>query len=165
MPIISDRLTIYSNDGRTETLPADQARYKTYMSPTEWSLTPPPPPGWERETPRYIATRDVRPSPNSRHRLEPPFTTIWQTDVWQFASQPIAAGAIVETRDWPHASFRPLNYSAEKVLSFFNSAIKSRLPRSPFFDGRVRLENGLSGPTEIDISSRSGVTPAPRPAA
>jgi hypothetical protein len=57
MPIISDHITIYNRDGTSETLPADQARYRAYLHPEEWSLTPPPPLNWDRETPRYKATR------------------------------------------------------------------------------------------------------------
>ncbi len=32
------------------------------------------------------------------------------------------SGEIVEAREWPHPPFHPLNYSAAKVLDFFNSA-------------------------------------------
>jgi hypothetical protein len=39
----------------------------------------------------------------------------------------------------------PLNFSAREVMRFFNLAQKSRLPRSPWHDGRVRLDDGLSG--------------------
>jgi hypothetical protein len=161
--MISDHITIYNRAGASETLPADQARYQAYTSRGEWSLEPPPPPNWDRELPRWRATRSLKPSPNSRHRLEPPFTTIFSSDIWQFSEREIAAGDEFVSQSWPHPSLRPLNYSAEKVLSFFNSAMKSRLPRSPWHEGRVRLDNGLTGPTEIDIASRSGLTPpAPR---
>ena len=41
--------------------------------------------------------------------------------------------------------FFPLNYSAKRVLDFFNSQMKSRMARSPFFENEIRLETGLSG--------------------
>jgi hypothetical protein len=40
----------------------------------------------------------------------------------------------------------PLNYSARQVMDFFTNRQKSRLPRSPWADGRIRLEDGLGGP-------------------
>jgi hypothetical protein len=43
--------------------------------------------------------------------------------------------------------FFPLNYAATKVLEFFNSRQKSRLPRSPFHGDELRLDDGLTGPT------------------
>jgi hypothetical protein len=110
-----------------------------------------PPPGWEREVPRYRVTRDIHPSPNSRHRFEPPFASLSDSSVWQYAERDYKAGEI-ETRDWPHPSFRPLNYSAGKVLDFFNTRQKSRLPRSPWAGDRIRLDDGLTGPTQPKIS-------------
>jgi hypothetical protein len=107
-----------------------------------------PPPGWERETPKYRATRDLHPSPNDRHRFEPPFSTIWDSDVWQFATRPVTALEELETREWPHPSFRPLNYSAGKVLDFFNSRMKSRLARSPWAGDQIRLDDGLTGTSQ-----------------
>jgi hypothetical protein len=108
-----------------------------------------PPADWERETPKYRVTikGGVYPSPNSRFRFEPPFTSGSDTSVWQYAERPIQEGEIIETRSWPHASFFPLNYAAQQVLRFFHSAPKSRLPRSPWADGRIRLEDGLTGTT------------------
>ena len=153
MPIISDRLTIYHRDGTSETLPADQAKYRTYVSPEEWSLTPPPPPNWQRQIPKYRVTRDLKPAPKERFRSEPPFSMTWESDVYQYGARPMTTGETLETTDWPHASFRPLNYSAEKVLSFFNSAIKSRLPRSPWHGDQVRLDTGLNNaPGIVDVS-------------
>ena len=84
-----------------------------------------PPPGWQFEQPRFRATRDLRPSPNGRHKFEPPFASISDNSVYQFATQPIKAGEEIETKSWPHESFFPLNYSAKKVLDFFNSRPKS----------------------------------------
>jgi hypothetical protein len=119
-----------------------------------------PPPGWEREVPRYRATRDIHPSPNSRHRFEPPFASLSDSSVWQFSERPIKAGEIIETREWPHASFSPLNFSAAKVLEFFNSRQKSRLGRSPWPHDRLVLDDGLTGLTQPKISINSGVTAA-----
>ena len=104
------------------------------------------PPGWECETPKYRAVRDIHPAEKARFRFEPPFVTIFDSDIWQYASQPVKSGEIVETKEWPHPSFRPLNYSAGKVLDFFNSRIKSRLPRSPWHGDQIRLDDGLTGP-------------------
>jgi hypothetical protein len=105
-----------------------------------------PPANWEREVPRYRVGRDVRPSPNDRHRHEPPFSSFSDGSVWQQADRPHEAGEIIESTEWPHPMFFPLNYSARQVLNFFNSSQKSRLPRAPWADGRVRLSDGLSGP-------------------
>ena len=106
-----------------------------------------PPPGWERETPKYRVTirGGVYPSPNSRFRFEPPFASCSDSNVWQYATRPLAAGEIIETREWPHASFFPLNYAAKKVLDFFNSRPKSYLQRSPWAGDRIRLEDRMSG--------------------
>src|ERR1700730_15972663 len=104
-----------------------------------------PPPGWEREVPRYRVIRDVFPSPKPRFRTEPPFANILDSSEWQYAERDYKAGETVETQMWPHASFFPLNFSAKKVLEFFSSRQKSRLPRSPWADGRIRLDDGLSG--------------------
>jgi hypothetical protein len=152
MPIISDRITIYCRDGTSETLPADQARYRVYMRPDEWSLTPPPPPNWEREIPRYRLTRDLQPASRARHRFEKPFSETSSNDSWQFSDRHYEAGAEIESTCWPHQSMRALNYSAERVLSYFNSEMKSRLPRSPWHNGCVRLDNGLSNvPAIADV--------------
>lgn len=109
-----------------------------------------PPPGWEWETPKYRVGIAVYPSPNSRFRLEPPFTSCSDSNCWQYADRAYEQGEIVETREWPHANFHPLNYSAKKVVEFFNGRVKSRLPRAPWKDGKVVLTDGLgltgSGP-------------------
>jgi hypothetical protein len=107
-----------------------------------------PPPGFEREVPRYRATRDVYPSPNSRHRHESPFSSFSDDAVWQFAERDYKAGEEIETKSWPHPSFHALNYSAEKVLEFFSSRQKSRLPLAPWRFDRLVLDDGLSGPTQ-----------------
>jgi hypothetical protein len=172
MPIISsDRTTIYCRDGTTASLPADQARYRTQMQPQEWSMTPPPPLGWERTVPRYKVTRDLQPAQKARFRFEPPFAETWQSDVWQYGEHQLKANDEITTTAWPHPSMRPAGsaceaYAAERVMSYFIGAMKSTLPVSPFLNGRVRLDNGLSNvPILSEVKSPK---PAPfnsRPAA
>jgi hypothetical protein len=148
MSIISN-VRIYNCDGvTTETLPADAARWRVYQSGGEWSFVAPPPLNWELTVPRYKFTRDLRPSPNQRHRLETPFATIWESDIWQFAERNYAANEQITTGAWPHESMRPAGsageaYAAERVLSFFVGAMKS--PTAPWHQGRIRLDTGLSG--------------------
>jgi hypothetical protein len=102
-------------------------------------------PGWEREVPRYRVTREVHPAEKDRFRFEPPFAMMSSSDIWQYAERPVSAGEIIETTAWPHASFRPLNFAAVKVLEFFNTPQKSRLPRSPWGHDRLVLDDGLTG--------------------
>jgi hypothetical protein len=104
-----------------------------------------PHPGWEREVPRYRVTREVHPAEKDRFRFEPPFAMMSSSDVWQYAERPFEAGEIIETTAWPHASFRPLNFAAARVLDFFNTRQKSRLPRSPWGSDRLVLDDGLTG--------------------
>jgi hypothetical protein len=105
--------------------------------------------GWEQEVPLYKATRDVRPSPNDRHRFEPPFAQMSDNSCWQFADRPVKSGELIETKSWPHPSFHPMNRSAERVMAFFNSAPKSRLGLSPYAAaGHLQLDDGLPGPTQ-----------------
>jgi hypothetical protein len=106
----------------------------------------PAPAGWEREVPKYRATRDLDPAERARYRSEPPFANQFGADIWQYSDRPIKQGEIISTTAWPHPSLAPLNHSAAKVLDFFNNATKSRLALSPWFGGEVRLATGLSGP-------------------
>jgi hypothetical protein len=103
------------------------------------------------EVARYRATRDVHPPANSRHRFEPPFSSLSDPDVWQFADRPVKSGELIETKSWPHPSFFALNEAAERVLAFFNSAPKSRLGLSPWRGDRIVLEDGLSFTTQPKI--------------
>ncbi|MGY0573877.1 hypothetical protein ACTGJ9_024665 [Bradyrhizobium sp. RDM12] len=109
-----------------------------------------PPPGWEREVPKYRIVLPVQPSPNSRHRFEPPFSSFSDPSVWQQGDRTYASGETIETREWPHPAFHPLNYSAAKVLEFYRSRVKSRLQRAPWQGDRIVLTDGLgltgSGP-------------------
>ena len=109
----------------------------------------------ETEIPRYRATLDVRPSPTARHRGEPPFTTIFDSDIWQYAEVPLKATEEISTTAWPHASFRPLNESAKRVLQYFNLLMKSRLATSPFRHGELHLNDGLTGPSQPQFTIRA----------
>lgn len=153
MPIISDRTTIYNRDGSSVSVAAEEARNRTYFAPHEWSLTPPAPVGWESEPGRYFATQDLHASPNSRHKFEPPFSTVMDPNVWQYLEQgqAIAAGDEVITQAWPHPSMRPISYGAKMISTFFATKTKSRLPRSPFRSGKIDLDDGLSGPMQPNI--------------
>ncbi len=115
-----------------------------------------PPPGWQYETPKYKVTRDIQPAQKARFRSEPPFSESSDNDCWQYGERELKAGEIIETREWPHPSFWPLNYGAKKVLDFYNLQMKSRFPRSPFQGDRLRLDNGLSGNT---ITAHDATTP------
>src|SRR6266850_4819663 len=99
--------------------------------------------GWEKEIPKYRVVRPVSPPSRARYRDEKPFSTMADSDCWQYADRFYAADEIVSTTAWCHPSFEPLNFSAQQVLAFFKAEMKSRLPQSPWFDGQVRLSNGL----------------------
>ena len=152
---MSATATIYHRDGREQTIDIHEASRLVGTGEVgadkEWSLHKPPPPGWEREVPKYRATRDIHPALKARFRFEPPFASITDSDEWQYGTRAIEAGEIIETKDWPHPSFIPLNYGAEKVLAFFNSQMKSRMQRSPWNGNSLRLEGGISG-TAIDAA-------------
>jgi hypothetical protein len=105
-----------------------------------------PPANWQREIPKYRVTRETNPAPKARFRTEPPFSSFSENDCWQYGERTLKVGEIIETTEWPHPMFWPLNYSAKRVLDFLNSRQKSRLPRSPWADDQVRLEDGLGGP-------------------
>src|SRR5580692_432466 len=87
------------------------------------------PAGWETTVPLYRVSRPLHPSPNSRHRFEPPFSQILDGSVWQQADRSYRAGEVIESKEWPHSTHRALNYTAMRVLAFFSSAPKSRLAK------------------------------------
>jgi hypothetical protein len=65
---------------------------------------------------------------------------------WQYGEKIHAAGEVIETTCWPNpGTMVALNYSAKRVLEYFGSHQKSRLPRAPWADGQVRLNDGLGG--------------------
>jgi hypothetical protein len=135
------------------------------MTAADQTIPTSPPPGWEREVPKYRVTQDVQPPEKARFRLERPFSQILDQTRWQYAERSYTAGEIVETREWPHATFHGLNYSAQQVLRFFKTAPKSRLPRSPFDGDRLRLSDGLSNATAPKIGVVKPIPFDPRPAA
>jgi hypothetical protein len=118
----------------------------------EWSFRPPLPAGWDLSIPKYRVTMDVIPAEKPRFRFEPPFTSISDNSVWQYAERPLAAGTEIETTSWPHATFLPINESAKAIHKFFRSAPKSRLPLSPWRDGRLHLDDGLTAP-EVSVTT------------
>jgi hypothetical protein len=152
---MSKTTTIYHRDGRERTLDVHEASRLvgtgTIREDKEWSLQKPPPIGWEREIPKYRATRDVHPALKERHRHEPPFGMTMDNDCWQYAPRPIKAGEIIETKDWPHPSFFPLNFGAGKVLEFFRTRQKSRMALRPWHGDSIRLDDGLSGTTIVSV--------------
>jgi hypothetical protein len=166
MSIISTTTIFNRLDGSSLTLPADQAALKTYYERATWSAQPLPPPGWEFIEPRYLVTRDLQPAQKNRFRFENPFSETSSNDSWQFGDRFYAAGETIERCIcWPHASMRGLNFSGERVLSYFINTIKSRLQQSPWSGGRIRLESGIGGALSFEVKSPS---PAPfnsRPAA
>lgn len=138
--------TIYNEStGEARTIPHVQADHLVRNSRGEWSFTAPLPKGWDHEVPRYRTSMDLQPSQYARHRQEPPFTSSTDAHMWQYAERPIAAGQEIESPLWPHASMVPLNETAKRVLEFFKSSPKSRLTQSPWRNGRLYLETGLSG--------------------
>jgi hypothetical protein len=140
---------IYHTDGREKTVDIHEADRLagagTVGAGKDWSFHKPPPPGWERVVPKYKATRDLRPAERARYRLEPPFENILDPSIWQYGERDFKKGEIIETKAWPHSSFLPLNYGAERVLEFFNLQMKSRMTTSPWFNDSLRLDNGLIG--------------------
>jgi hypothetical protein len=145
--------TLYHRDGHEETFGIDKvARMVTcgqVGAGKDWSSIKPPPQGWEREVPRYRIVREVHPAAKSRFRFEPPFAHSSDSDAWQYGTRTHMAGEIIDTKEWPHPSFHPENYSARRVLDFYNSRQKSRLTRSPWLDNSVRLGDADSGPAIV----------------
>jgi hypothetical protein len=169
MSIISTA-TLYHRDGHEKIFTAAEisrmASCGQVGAGKDWSSVAPAPLNWQFEIPRYRVTRDLKPAQKARFRFEPPFSETWESDCWQYGERPLVTGEEIETTNWPHPSMRPLNYSGEKVLAFYIGAMKSRLTVSPWHNGQVRLDNGLSNvPILSEVKSPS---PAPfnsRPAA
>jgi hypothetical protein len=101
------------------------------------------PAGWERVVPRYRIVRELKPAEKTRFRLETPFSSMSDSNTWQFGTRVMTAGEVIETTEWPHPSFHPLNFSAKKTLEFYASGIRSRMARSPWQRDRLVLEDGL----------------------
>jgi hypothetical protein len=150
-------MTIYHPDHGERTLDNLEARRELH-SGGGWSAVKPPPAGWEKEVPKYKVQREVHPPLKDRFRQERPLAHCSDSSEWQYATRTHHAGEILETTSWPHPSFMPLNYSAQRVLEFFNSRQKSRLQLSPWHGGQVRLDDGLTGPVDV-----RPVTPRSKP--
>jgi hypothetical protein len=125
-----------------------------------------PPLNWRREVPRYRITRETKPAPKDRFKFEPPFSQSTEADVWQYGEKIWPAGSVVASTEWPNpGTMTPLNYSAKQVMEFFNSRQKSRLGRSPWRDGRVFLNDGLSNKLpKIGVPQLQPADVAPRQA-
>jgi|SRR6266480_1399285 len=151
MGVTTMNATIYNHTtGEARTLPQVRAEQLARNSKGIWSFAPPLPIGWDQEIPRYRAMVAVKPAELARYRFERPFTSNGDSSVWQYGTEPIAAGQNIETTSWPHASFMPLNESAKRVSEFLTSRQKSRLQVSPWRDGRLHLDDGLSGAAPYD---------------
>jgi hypothetical protein len=138
--------TIYNTiSGEARTVPQAQADHMARNSMGEWSFKQPLPPGWDRVIPRYRVQVDLHPSPLARHRHETPITFSTDSALWQYAEKPVAAGEIVETTLWPHLSMQPINDSATAVRDYLRDHMNSRLPLSPWRNGRLNLDDGLTG--------------------
>jgi hypothetical protein len=105
-----------------------------------------PPLNWRREVPKYRIVRETLPAPKDRFRFEPPFAQQSDAAQWQYGDRVYHAGEVIETTEWPNpGTMHPLNYSASQVMEFINLRMKSRLPRSPWANDQVRLDDGLTG--------------------
>jgi hypothetical protein len=105
-----------------------------------------PPLNWRREVPKYRVSRETKPAPKARFRFEPPFSSGSENDVWQYGEKIWPAGSVISSTEWPNpGTMISLNYSAREVMAFFTSRQKSRLPRSPWHDDQVRLDDGMTG--------------------
>jgi hypothetical protein len=123
-----------------------------------------PPLNWRKEIPVYRVRVETRAAPKTRFRFEPPFSQIMDSSEWQYGERVHKAGEIISTTEWPCAgTMTPLNYSAREVMEYFTSRQRSRLARSPWFDGQVRLEDGLSsdGPPKIVAPKMAAMAPQP----
>jgi hypothetical protein len=126
----------------------------TMAGDANWRRGEAPPRGWERETPRYKATRDLHPPALARMGLETPWTSCNNEHTWQYAPGTVRDGEIVATTSWPHESFRPLNESAKRIHNFFSTATKSRMQLRPWADGRINIDDGMSfGEAEVKRSA------------
>lgn len=136
---------IYSRSGESRTMPLVQADNMIRMSRGEWAASPPLPDGWDREVPRYKASIELRPPVYARYRYERPVSACSDTHEWQYSEREYAAGSVIETTAWPSPSMVPLNETARQIREYFTSHQKSRLPISPWRDGKLHLDDGLTG--------------------
>lgn len=146
-------LTIYdTRTGASRKLSAARAENEVRNSRGRFSFSSPLPEGWENAPPRYLATIALHPSPLARHRLENPISFATDSSLWQYCEKPdgVSAGEIVETTSWPHLSMQPISHSAIAVRDYLRDHMKSRLPQSPWRNGRLHLDDGLSGAVPHD---------------
>lgn len=129
---------VYSKDGGFTDLPFWQAQQAVRESRGALSFEEFPPLSWEKELPKYRATRALKPPVRPIDCHHP--VRVGDPDTWQYAEGPVAAGEVLETSTWPHASLAPLNDSAKAVLKYFTSGQSfTRMPRAPWKDGQVFL--------------------------
>ena len=114
-----------------------------------------PPLNWKRTLPTYRIARETLPSPKERHRFELPFTSMSDASTWQYSEKVHKPGEIIETTFWPNpGTMTALNFSARQVTEFFTTHQRSRLQLSPWADGQVRLDDGLSNPLPKILGSQ-----------
>jgi hypothetical protein len=125
-----------------------------------------PPLDWKRTIPKYRISHETLPAPKSRFKFEPPFAQISDASTWQYGEKIWPANSVIETTFWPNpGTMTPLNFSAREVLNYFTTHQKSRLPRSPWADDQVRLDDGLSNPLpKIGLQQLQPVDLAPQQA-
>lgn len=153
--------TIYNQiTGEARTLPQAQAEHLARNSRGEFSFAAPLPKGWELERARYRVEVDLHPSPLARHKFDPPFVSSTSSTMFQYADRVLRAGEVVELSSWPHPSMTPITEIAKQIMAFFTSHAKSRLPMSPFHDGQLRLDDGLTGAVPLDRLANRRVEPA-----
>jgi hypothetical protein len=99
--------------------------------------------GWQREMPRYRATRDLWPPSKPHFRHVPPVQILSEADdIWQYCGRkPVSVGDVVTTEDWPHPSFEPLCESARRVHAHLLAHRGRWLPTRPWQGDHVVLED------------------------
>lgn len=123
-----------------------------------------PPLNWRREIPKYRISGTTKPAPKERFRFEPPFSSASDASTWQYGERTHEANEVIETTEWPNpGTMTPLNYAAKQVMEFFTTRQHSRLQRSPWVEGQLRLDDGLSGAMpKIGVPHLEPVRLAPR---
>ena len=145
--------TIYNSEtGEPRTLPQAQAEQLIRQQPVEWTFAKPLPAGWDTEIPRYRAQFDLEPAELPRYLHENPFAFQTSPRSYQYSAKKIKAGEVIETTSWPHPSLIPQNETARRIHAFFTTEMKSRMQRSPWRDGRLNLDNGMSGNLFVSLA-------------
>ncbi len=128
---------IYGPGGAVRDLEWARASAEVQNSFGRWSFTPPLPKGWEKETPKYRATKSVHPSHLARLADEPPVMLSSDDAEWQHGDRNVEAGEEIETKEWPHRSFVALNDSGKHILDLLNNRPVHVLPPKPWHGGQV----------------------------